>query len=60
MEAQSLQLGFGLSEGGKNSIPNRISDLERGPRNPSDRTIQMVGGNEECHSKASCPILALT
>lgn len=44
MEAQSFQLGFGLSEGGKNSIPNLTSDLERGPRNASDHTIQMVVG----------------
>lgn len=34
MEAQGYQLGFGILEGGKNFIPNLISDLEPGPRTP--------------------------
>lgn len=35
MEDRGFQLGFGISEGGKNSVPNVISDLEPGPKNSS-------------------------
>ena len=50
----------GISEGGKNSVPNLISDLEPGPRNPFlTESQEWWGKNEECHGKSGCPLLAL-
>ncbi|KAK1333082.1 hypothetical protein QTO34_006616 [Cnephaeus nilssonii] len=53
-EAQGFQLGSGIAKGGKNSVPNLISDLEPGPRNSFWPHRRDDGGkDEERHSKAA-------